>query len=635
MICRSADGWPASTSGMALLAWVAALAFNSSTCSASSAVVPDDYSDVQTALAVGVDTVIVRTVAFREDITISGGVVVIGVDAENKPEIGRVTIQPTDDPGEGAKYIELHNLAIADGVVIANHRSFATLVFKHCGISGGISDVSTRIETASITLLGCSIDGNIRVFSRGACVVDSCVVRGTLFAGDSDLYLTVLNSRFDGLGSGHAIEGPSYGGMYKANITSNVIRGYRRGIIVGADIAVRISDNNISDCIASGIDGTGGDIVVTGNIVSRCGFGIIAGGEGAATVQANRISDSTIEGLWVSAYGPARVDSNVVWGAAENGIRVRGGDYFASRISNNTSCLNGGSGLVVDFVPTSYLPPPVITGNVSFGNATFGSAWPPGLDAIVGCNDWFGNGLGMVNGREPAATDFSADPLFCNSVTGDFHLQSGSSLLNRDGCGMVGALGGGCNDTVTTEANVVSFIVERMETGIQVTWELRRDMGGDAVWLERALSAIGPWSRPPTERTYRGAATVELDRSASGSGPFWYRLVEGGSQVVIAEPTQTRQGRPLGFRLIAVSPNPAFGPMNVEFELALRAHVDIEVFDVLGRSVGSLGRGTWPAGRHSVQWPERSKGGRALSGIYFIRYRFPGGEDVRRVVRSQ
>jgi hypothetical protein len=82
------------------------------------------------------------------------------------------------------------------------------------------------------------------------------------------------------------------------------------------------------------------------------------------------------------------------------------------------------------------------------------------------------------------------------------------------------------------------------------------------------------------------------------------------------------------FHLTRVGPSPGGGRMNIEFEVPRAAAIEIEVFDILGRRVAAPARGTWPAGRHSVAWMH------GQAGVYLVRYRFPGGQEQRRVVRT-
>jgi hypothetical protein len=82
------------------------------------------------------------------------------------------------------------------------------------------------------------------------------------------------------------------------------------------------------------------------------------------------------------------------------------------------------------------------------------------------------------------------------------------------------------------------------------------------------------------------------------------------------------------FALGRVVPNPASGPARIGFALPRAARVRLELIDVRGRAVATLLDGELPAGRHERTW-----GGDAAPGIYFLRLVAPGFEQVRRVVR--
>ncbi|TMQ59572.1 MAG: hypothetical protein E6K72_01470, partial [Candidatus Eisenbacteria bacterium] len=76
------------------------------------------------------------------------------------------------------------------------------------------------------------------------------------------------------------------------------------------------------------------------------------------------------------------------------------------------------------------------------------------------------------------------------------------------------------------------------------------------------------------------------------------------------------------------------GPVRIAFSLARDAAIEIDVFDVQGRSVASPARGEWPAGAQVVQWDGRARSGQpAPAGLYLLRYRYPGGQDRRRIMR--
>ena len=257
-----------------------------------------------------------------------------------------------------------------------------------------------------------------------------------------------------------------------------------------------------------------------------------------------------------------------------------------------------------------------------------------GGSASFSCNDWFGNQQGAVEGRSPSGEDFSVDPQLCVPDSGDFRLNSASPMLDRTGCGQVGALGVGCGVTPTL---VQRFTAMRVSDGVQVVWQVADGATASEVWVERSEATEGEgWIRPVTWRTRDNRAVVELDRSAESGRKYWYRLTaqEGSETVVIGAAIAVEAQTRLEFRLGDVGPNPGGGPLGIVFALPHPALIEIAVFDIQGRRVASLARGAWPAGTHEVKWNGRTQAGEtALAGIYFLRYTYPGGQDRRALVR--
>lgn len=79
-------------------------------------------------------------------------------------------------------------------------------------------------------------------------------------------------------------------------------------------------------------------------------------------------------------------------------------------------------------------------------------------------------------------------------------------------------------------------------------------------------------------------------------------------------------------------PNP-FNPLtNISFDLASGGEVRVRIFDSRGQLVRSLVEGSWPAGRHRVQWDGRNgQGSRAASGLYFLRFEAAGIAETRKM----
>jgi hypothetical protein len=73
-------------------------------------------------------------------------------------------------------------------------------------------------------------------------------------------------------------------------------------------------------------------------------------------------------------------------------------------------------------------------------------------------------------------------------------------------------------------------------------------------------------------------------------------------------------------RLLRNAPNPLTPTTRVRYELAGKAHVTIQIFDVRGALVGVLADGVQPPGRHEVEWDGRDgRGMRVPSGVYWVR----------------
>ena len=71
-----------------------------------------------------------------------------------------------------------------------------------------------------------------------------------------------------------------------------------------------------------------------------------------------------------------------------------------------------------------------------------------------------------------------------------------------------------------------------------------------------------------------------------------------------------------------IAPNPAKGPMRIDFSLHAPAPVAFEILDLQGRVVSDIPERQWSAGRWNAVWNGRSRVGGSLSaGVYFVRMR--------------
>src|SRR6185369_1696957 len=183
----------------------------------------------------------------------------------------------------------------------------------------------------------------------------------------------------------------------------------------------------------------------------------------------------------------------------------------------------------------------------------------------------------------------------------------------------------------------VAPIVSRLTTltatgtieGVELRWQVADAAPGFVAWIERAEAAAGPWAKAECERASDGNLTLEYDRTAAPAHSYWYRLVatDRGLTRALGESIRVETLAPTRFALLGTGPNPSPGTVEATFQLAHDAEITLELFDAQGRRVATLASGSWPAGIHRANWA----GARPASGVYLVRYRHPGGEDLRRI----
>jgi hypothetical protein len=172
----------------------------------------------------------------------------------------------------------------------------------------------------------------------------------------------------------------------------------------------------------------------------------------------------------------------------------------------------------------------------------------------------------------------------------------------------------------------------------QDTWAVQ--VTGDGVnWtnLESTTTSTNAWVR----RTFDLGSYLPLsdrvqlrfvaDDQPSGS------LVEAAIDdfvLTVIEPTSAADGpvAAMAFALEGLRPNPSPGAAELRFRTPVRGQVDVQLFDVSGRLVRTLWRGTAEPGEHRVSWNGLSdQGRRVASGVYFLRMQADGFLQVRQV----
>jgi hypothetical protein len=90
---------------------------------------------------------------------------------------------------------------------------------------------------------------------------------------------------------------------------------------------------------------------------------------------------------------------------------------------------------------------------------------------------------------------------------------------------------------------------------------------------------------------------------------------------------------PASFHFRILSPRPGTRRVALELSMPRSGPADVSLFDVRGRRVARLARGTLSAGTHTLHWDGTDEDGRRIvSGVYFARARTREGASSLRVV---
>jgi hypothetical protein len=137
-----------------------------------------------------------------------------------------------------------------------------------------------------------------------------------------------------------------------------------------------------------------------------------------------------------------------------------------------------------------------------------------------------------------------------------------------------------------------------------------------------------------TTNSWRGSISDVL---CFATGPFLYAFPRHANDIVgVNEPGDDDLPDQDADGLMACYPNPFNPQLTVTFEVEGDGLIDLQIYDVRGRRVASLYRGTMATGRHTVTWPGQDDSGRAMpSGTYFVRV--DSGERIitRKVVLAR
>jgi hypothetical protein len=90
---------------------------------------------------------------------------------------------------------------------------------------------------------------------------------------------------------------------------------------------------------------------------------------------------------------------------------------------------------------------------------------------------------------------------------------------------------------------------------------------------------------------------------------------------------------PEDFVLLQNHPNPFNSSTLIQYSLPKRAHVTVEIFNLLGQRVRSLVDGEQSVGRYAIEWDGRSDNSHVLAtGVYFYRVAADDHIEVKKML---
>lgn len=132
---------------------------------------------------------------------------------------------------------------------------------------------------------------------------------------------------------------------------------------------------------------------------------------------------------------------------------------------------------------------------------------------------------------------------------------------------------------------------------------------------------------------YEATLTIDSeDETLPGAADLPDLVVTLQAKLTEDPTTGVGDDRPLAFAWVPPSPNPSRGSTMLGFDLPQRGPVDLAVFDLSGRRVATIARGTFEADRHRLSWNGAGDSGHALpAGLYFVRLQAAGQTRTSRL----
>ena len=281
-----------------------------------------------------------------------------------------------------------------------------------------------------------------------------------------------------------------------------------------------------------------------------------------------------------------------------------------------------------------------------------------GFGALDGVSTHLGCGFALNNFQQ-ICNDARTTSTFADHITITANVPNGTPVQVRatfNAGGMVNGIGG-YNYSTYAHVNGTNGGVVGNSTGGTVQTANQLPISGSFTWLVNL--AVGTsyevtgYLFTNTYNRWCAGGSADCDPSLT----IWTMTVNLGSslQLELVNPapagaqivsesghnytisTLAADGSPVApSGLSPARPNPSSGPVSLSLALAGETQVDVAVFDLAGRRVATLTRGTLGPGTHALAWDGRDERGAAAGrGVYFVRAKGRGIDATRRVLRLE
>jgi parallel beta-helix repeat protein len=252
---------------------------------------------------------------------------------------------------------------------------------------------------------------------------------GVIVQGQGAAFTTI-----DGGGNGWVVTANNIGAVAKLDgftITNGkAIGGTFGGGGISINVWIGVSSPTISNNTVINNDGLGiyttyfSESIITDNFITGNLQGIRTDNSWPIITN-NIITDNSEYGIY-NEYAAPTITNNIISGNGVHGIHnntCNEGQWGSPIITNNTITSNSGSGI------RGYQSELIISNNIITSNFEYGISEFPAYASIDYNNVW-GNLLGEYQDTLAGPNDISLDPIFVDTTSRDYRLQSGSPAID-------------------------------------------------------------------------------------------------------------------------------------------------------------------------------------------------------------